>query len=123
MPQINIYAITDEKGTTVFREVDGSMSYNISTHKFSYQFHGKVHILDNVVSYKLIGHDEDAIRVYLMCEEEKKVQKIIDKLEAIKEELENDYGQYDIGYALYKVIEEIEKHVMPKEYLDEPKMY
>lgn len=118
MPQINIYAITDEKGTTVFREVDGSMSYNISTHKFSYQFHGKVHILDNVVSYKLIGHDEDAIRVYLMRDEEKKIQKMLDTLQEIKETLENDYGQDDIGYALYKVIEEIEKHVMPHDYMD-----
>ena len=53
-----------------------------------------------------------------MRDEEKKIQKMLDTLQEIKETLENDYGQDDIGYALYKVIEEIEKHVMPHDYMD-----
>lgn len=119
MKRINFYAITFKDNKRTYISADGSMSYNYKTQKFTYMLNGKVHSLENVLSYKLIGQNEEAIRVHQRLEEEKKVQKIIDKLEAIRDELENDYGQDDIGYLLGKVIEQVEEKVMPKEYLDE----
>jgi len=118
MESINYYAITFKNGTTIFREVDGSISYNLNTQKFTYQYRNKTHALEGVQSYKLIGHNEDAINTYLRHIEEKKVQKIIDTLNEIKDEIENHYDQDFLAYKLGEIINEIEEKVMPHDYMD-----
>ena len=118
MESINYYAITLKNGTMIFREVDGSISYNLNTQKFTYQYRNKTHTIEDVQSYKLIGHAKDVINTYLRHIEEKKVQKIIDTLQEIKDEIENHYDQDFLAYKLGEIINEIEEKVMPHDYMD-----
>lgn len=115
---MNIYAITTENNIIKIIRADGSISYNLYTKKFTYQVGKNLIVLDNVVKYKLIGNDEKAVDIYLRNLEEKKVQKIIDTLYVIKDELENHYDQDFLAYKLGEIINEIEEKVMPHDYMD-----
>lgn len=115
---MNIYAITTENNIIKIVRTDGSISYNLYTKKFTYKVGKNLVVLDNVVKYKLIGNDEKAVDIYLRNLEEKKVQRILDELEKIKDEMEYTYNQGDIAYTIYKLMEEIEEKVMPHDYMD-----
>lgn len=119
MKTTNIYAIVFKDKSKKYIEANGTISYNFETLKFTYELNGKVIVLYNVVSYKLIGNDELSVKSYERCMEQAHIQRMLDKLQGIKDEIENDYDQDDIGYELGKIIDQIEEKVMPHDYMDD----